>query len=61
VAVSKANLKQYRYGRLFLTGRVTDCAVIAAVGVLASIPGVLIAVLFQRFIVSGLVGGSVKG
>ncbi|NQZ33775.1 MAG: carbohydrate ABC transporter permease, partial [Oceanospirillaceae bacterium] len=44
-----------------LTGRVTDFGVIAAVGVLASIPPVLIAVFFQRFIVSGLVGGSVKG
>ncbi|NQZ32616.1 MAG: carbohydrate ABC transporter permease [Oceanospirillaceae bacterium] len=45
----------------FSAGRVTDFGVIAAVGVLASIPPVLIAVFFQRFIVSGLVGGSVKG
>ena len=45
----------------FSAGRVTDFGVIASVGVLASIPPVLIAVFFQRFIVSGLVGGSVKG
>ena len=45
----------------FSAGRVTDFGVIASVGVLASVPPVLIALFFQRFIVSGLVGGSVKG
>jgi len=45
----------------FSAGRVTDFGVIASVGVMASIPPVILAVFFQRFIVSGLVGGSVKG
>lgn len=45
----------------FAAGRVTDYGVIAAVGVLATLPPALLAILFQRFIVSGLVAGSVKG
>ncbi len=45
----------------FSAGRVTDFGVIASVGVLASLPPVIVALFFQRFIVSGLVGGSVKG
>lgn len=45
----------------FAAGRVTDYGVIATVGVLATLPPALLAILFQRFIVSGLVAGSVKG
>lgn len=45
----------------FAAGRVTDYGVIAAVGVLATLPPAILAVFFQRFIVSGLVAGSVKG
>lgn len=45
----------------FAAGRVTDYGVLAAVGVLATLPPALLAIFFQRFIVSGLVAGSVKG
>lgn len=45
----------------FTAGRVTDYGVIAAVGVLASLPPAIVAMCFQRFIVSGLAAGSVKG
>jgi multiple sugar transport system permease protein len=45
----------------FTAGRVADYGVIAAVGVMASLPPALLALLFQRLIVSGLVAGSVKG
>jgi multiple sugar transport system permease protein len=45
----------------FTAGRVADYGVIAAVGVMASLPPAILALLFQRLIVSGLVAGSVKG
>ncbi|MBU0801547.1 MAG: ABC transporter permease subunit, partial [Alphaproteobacteria bacterium] len=45
----------------FTAGRVTDYGVIATVGVLASLPPAVVAMCFQRFIVSGLAAGSVKG
>ncbi len=45
----------------FAAGRVTDYGVIATVGVLATLPPALLAITFQRFIVSGLVAGGVKG
>lgn len=45
----------------FAAGRITDYGVIAAVGILATLPPALLAIMFQRFIVSGLVAGSVKG
>lgn len=45
----------------FAAGRVTDYGVIASVGVLATLPPAFLAICFQRFIVSGLVAGSVKG
>lgn len=45
----------------FSAGRVTDYGVIASVGVLATLPPALLAIAFQKFIVSGLVAGSVKG
>jgi multiple sugar transport system permease protein len=45
----------------FAAGRVTDYGLIAAVGVLASLPPALVAVVFQKNLVSGLAAGSVKG
>jgi multiple sugar transport system permease protein len=45
----------------YSAGRVTDYGVIASVGVLAILPPALLAIAFQKFIVSGLVAGSVKG
>lgn len=39
----------------------TDFGLVAAGGVLASIPPVIIAIVFQRYIVSGLAAGGVKG
>lgn len=45
----------------FSAGRVTDYGVIASVGVLATLPPAILAIAFQKFIVSGLVAGSVKG
>lgn len=45
----------------FAAGRVTDYGVIASVGVMATLPPALLAICFQKFIVSGLVAGSVKG
>lgn len=45
----------------FSAGRVTDYGVIASVGILATLPPALLAIAFQKFIVSGLVAGSVKG
>ena len=39
----------------------TDYGVIASVGVLATLPPAILAIAFQKFIVSGLVAGSVKG
>lgn len=45
----------------FAAGRVTDYGLIAAVGVLASLPPALVAVIFQKNLVSGLAAGSVKG
>ena len=45
----------------FSAGRVTDYGLIAAVGVLASLPPAIVAVIFQKNLVSGLAAGSVKG
>lgn len=45
----------------FAAGRVTDYGVIAAIGILASIPPTLIAVFFQKHLVHGLAAGGVKG
>lgn len=45
----------------FAAGRVTDYGMIASVGVLATLPPAVLAICFQRFIVSGLAAGSVKG
>ncbi len=45
----------------FAAGRVTDYGVIAAIGILASIPPTLIAIFFQKHLVHGLAAGGVKG
>jgi len=45
----------------FAAGRVTDYGLIAAVGVLASLPPAIVAVFFQKNLVSGLAAGSIKG
>ncbi|WP_243546952.1 carbohydrate ABC transporter permease [Pseudodesulfovibrio tunisiensis] len=45
----------------FAAGRVTDYGLIAAVGVLASLPPTLLAVFFQKHLVHGLAAGGVKG
>lgn len=42
-------------------GRVTDYGMIAAAGVLAALPPVLIGLLMQRALISGLTNGGVKG
>lgn len=42
-------------------GRVSDYGMIAAAGVIASIPPVLLGLLMQRALISGLTNGSVKG
>jgi multiple sugar transport system permease protein len=39
----------------------TDFGLVSAGGVLASLPPVLLAIAFQRYIVGGLSSGSVKG
>ncbi len=39
----------------------TDFGLVAAGGVLAALPPVLIAIIFQRYVVSGMVAGAVKG
>ena len=43
------------------TGRVTDYGLLAAAGILAAAPPVLIGLSLQRTLVAGLTGGAVKG
>ena len=43
------------------TGRVTDYGLLAAAGILAAAPPVLIGLALQRTLVAGLTGGAVKG
>ncbi|WJY14798.1 carbohydrate ABC transporter permease [Pectobacteriaceae bacterium CE90] len=45
----------------FTAGRATDDGLVAAVGILASIPPLLIAIWLQKFLVSGLTSGGSKG
>lgn len=45
----------------FAAGRATDYGLISAVGILASLPPVLIGLLLQRTLVSGLTAGGTKG
>ena len=42
-------------------GRVSDYGLIAAAGVLAALPPVLIGIFMQRALISGLTSGGVKG
>ena len=43
------------------TGRITDYGLLAAAGILAAAPPVLIGLSLQRTLVAGLTGGAVKG
>jgi multiple sugar transport system permease protein len=45
----------------FVGRYVTDITAMMAGGVLAAIPPIVLALLFQRYIVSGLTAGAVKG
>ena len=45
----------------FTAGRATDDGLIAAVGILASVPPLFIAIYLQKFLVSGLTSGGSKG
>ena len=45
----------------FTSGRVSDYGLVAAGGVVAAVPPVLIGVLLQRHLISGLTAGGVKG
>lgn len=45
----------------FAAGRATDYGLISAVGILASMPPVMIGLLLQRTLVSGLTAGGTKG
>ena len=39
----------------------TDFGLVAAGGVLAALPPVILAVVFQKYVVSGMAAGSIKG
>lgn len=43
------------------TGRITDYGMLAAAGLLAALPPVLVGVSLQRTLIAGLTGGAVKG
>lgn len=45
----------------FASGRVTDYGLVSTVGVLAALPPIVLALLFQKSLVAGLSAGSVKG
>ncbi|SER45521.1 carbohydrate ABC transporter membrane protein 2, CUT1 family [Faunimonas pinastri] len=45
----------------FAAGRVTDYGMVSAIGVLAAIPPVILAIFFQKSLIAGLSSGSVKG
>lgn len=46
---------------MFIGRNYTDYSLMCAAGVLASLPPVLLAVFFQRYLLSGLTAGAVKG
>jgi multiple sugar transport system permease protein len=46
---------------MFIGRNYTDYSLMSAAGVLASLPPVLLAVFFQRYLLSGLTAGAVKG
>jgi multiple sugar transport system permease protein len=45
----------------FTSGRISDYGLVAAAGVLAAVPPVIIGLLLQKNLISGLTAGSVKG
>lgn len=62
IFTSSPNAKTIPVAIAEFTGRHgVDFGMIAAGGVLASVPPVLLAMLFQRYVVSGLASGAVKG
>jgi multiple sugar transport system permease protein len=46
---------------LFLGRHYTDYTLISAAGVIASLPPIMLALVFQRYLLAGLVAGGVKG
>ncbi len=46
---------------LFLGRHYTDYTLISAAGVIASLPPIILALAFQRYLLAGLVAGGVKG
>jgi multiple sugar transport system permease protein len=62
IFTSTTNAKTIPVAIAEFTGKFSsDFGLVAAGGVLAALPPVLLALLFQRYIVSGLTAGSVKG
>jgi multiple sugar transport system permease protein len=62
IFTSTSNAKTIPVAIAEFTGKYSsDFGLIAAGGVLAAIPPVILALLFQRFIVGGLTSGAVKG
>ncbi len=62
VLTSSSNAKTVPVAIAEFTGRFSvDFGLVAAGGVLASVPPVLLALAFQRYIVGGLTSGAVKG
>lgn len=62
VFTSSANSKTVPVAISEFAGRyTTDFGMVAAGGVLAAIPPVVIAIIFQRYVVSGMSAGAVKG
>ena len=62
ILTSTSNAKTVPVAIAEFTGRHSvDFGLIAAGGVLASVPPVLLAVAFQKYVVSGLTSGAVKG
>ena len=62
IFTSTASAKTIPVAIAEFTGRyTTDFGLQAAGGILAAVPPVLIAVVFQRYIVGGLASGAVKG
>jgi multiple sugar transport system permease protein len=45
----------------FVGRHYTDYGLLSAAGVLASLPPVVLAIIFQRYLLSGLTAGAVKG
>jgi multiple sugar transport system permease protein len=62
IFTSTTNAKTIPVAIAEFTGKYSsDFGLVAAGGVLATVPPVLLALLFQRYIVGGLTSGAVKG